>query len=617
MEKARAWRGAAPPDGPREEYVRRRDRRRAEAARLLAREKTIANGRLVLFLIILVLAWLAFVSRMISTVLPLLATLGFIVLAVLHDRVIRARKGFTRAVAFYEHGIERLDDAWAGSGDTGSGFADSHHPYTDDLDVFGEGSVYELLCRARTAWGRATLAAWLRAPAGIATVRARQEGVEDLRAALDLREALSIAGTEASAAIDAERLQGWAARAVPAFPHGAGMIASVMPILVLASLAGWVFFHTGPLPFAGVALFEGLIAWRMRAAVKKVVEGVDGPSGDLDLLSSVLGLFESHAFAAPRLRELRSRLETGAGGRPPSRRIAELARLADRLEWARNAVFAPIAFIAMWEIRHAAAIRAWRARYGPAVAQWCDTVGEMEALSSLASHAYEHPEDPFPGFAEEGTPLYEAVGLGHPLIPSTKCVRNDVRLGGQLRLMVISGSNMSGKSTLLRSIGVNAVLAFAGAPVRAYRMLLSPLTTGASIRRNDSLQEGVSRFYAEILRLHSLIQIAEGSASLLFLIDEMLNGTNSHDRRIGSEGVLRGLVERGAIGLVTTHDLALAQIADALGPRAANVHFEDQVVGGKISFDYILRPGVVTKSNALDLMRAVGLDVVGPSSSPQ
>jgi DNA mismatch repair ATPase MutS len=176
-------------------------------------------------------------------------------------------------------------------------------------------------------------------------------------------------------------------------------------------------------------------------------------------------------------------------------------------------------------------------------------------------------------------------------------------------VLIVSGSNMSGKSTLLRTVGTNAVLALAGAPVRARRLLLSPLQVGASIRVQDSLQAGASRFYAEITRLRQIVELTKGPLAVLFLLDEILHGTNSHDRRIGAEGVVRGLIERGAIGLVTTHDLALTRIVDELGSRAANVHFEDHLEAGKMSFDYLLRPGVLQRSNALELMRSVGLEV--------
>jgi DNA mismatch repair ATPase MutS len=195
------------------------------------------------------------------------------------------------------------------------------------------------------------------------------------------------------------------------------------------------------------------------------------------------------------------------------------------------------------------------------------------------------------------------------LIPPERGVRNDVRLGGALRVLVVSGSNMSGKSTLLRTLGINVVLAQAGAPVRARRLRLTPLAVGASIKLSDSLQGGVSRFYAEILRIRQILDATAGTLPVLFLIDEFLAGTNSHDRRIGAEALVRGLVNRGAVGLVTTHDLALADIAGSLGERAANVHFEDHIEDGKIRFDYVMRPGVVRKSNALELMRSVGLEI--------
>jgi DNA mismatch repair ATPase MutS len=205
--------------------------------------------------------------------------------------------------------------------------------------------------------------------------------------------------------------------------------------------------------------------------------------------------------------------------------------------------------------------------------------------------------------------IFDGEDLRHPLVPFEKCVPNSVSLGDELRLMVVSGSNMSGKSTLLRTVGINAVLAMSGAPVRARRLRVSCVAIGATLRIQDSLQAGTSRFYAEIQRIYHIMELTKGTLPVLFLLDEVLHGTNSHDRAIGAGAIVTGLIDRHAIGLATTHDLALAQIADALAPRAANVHFEDELIDGKITFDYRMRPGVVRKSNALALMRAVGLDV--------
>jgi DNA mismatch repair ATPase MutS len=236
-------------------------------------------------------------------------------------------------------------------------------------------------------------------------------------------------------------------------------------------------------------------------------------------------------------------------------------------------------------------------------------VGEIETLYALAGYSFEHPADPFPEILPDGAARFEGEGLRHPLLPQARCVANDVRLGPDMKVLVISGPNMSGKSALLRTVGINTVLAMAGAPVRARSLRLTPVALGASIRLLDSLQDGASRFYAEITRLRKLRDMAAATPPLLFLLDELLHDTNAHDRAIGAEAYVWHLVEDGAIGLLTTHDLALAHIADVLEPRAANMHFEDHIENGHISFDYRLRPGIALKSNALELMRSVGLEV--------
>jgi DNA mismatch repair ATPase MutS len=306
------------------------------------------------------------------------------------------------------------------------------------------------------------------------------------------------------------------------------------------------------------------------------------------------------------------RLALESEGRPPSERIAQLQRLVDLLEARQNQFFAPIGALFMWGTHFGLAVENWRAHHGPNLASWVDAAAEMEALGSLASYAYEHPDDPFPEILEEGSGndvLFDGRELGHPLLPADRCVRNSVLLDAAQQAYMVSGSNMSGKSTLLRTVGVSTVMALAGAPVRAASLRLCPLAVGASIHIVDSLQEGTSHFYAEIKRIRQVMDLTEGGRPVLFLLDEVLHGTNSHDRRIGAEAVLRGLLSRGAIGLITTHDLALARVADELAPKTLNVHFQDQLDDGKMRFDYRLWPGVVTRSNALELMRAVGLEV--------
>ena len=298
---------------------------------------------------------------------------------------------------------------------------------------------------------------------------------------------------------------------------------------------------------------------------------------------------------------------------PASREVQRLSRLVDLLTSRRNQFFAPVAFVVFWATHLAWAIDRWRLRVGAHVPGWLEALGEIEALSSLGGYTAEHPGHVFAEFGTDG-PRLTARDLAHPLLPAATAVGNDLDLGGEApSLWLVSGSNMSGKSTWLRAVGVNVVLAQAGAPVCARQCTLTPLLPAGTLRVQDSLQAGRSRFFAEITKLRQIVESARqarpGDPATLFLIDELLAGTNSHDRRLGAEGVLRGLLDLGAVGLATTHDLALTDLADSLAPRAANVHFADRFDGGGLEFDYQLRPGVVGTSNALALMRSVGLDV--------
>ncbi|MFN0085941.1 MAG: MutS-related protein [Blastocatellia bacterium] len=589
---------------PKNEYNSRLAARQEALAAEEACSRRIWLWRRIVFAIILLLLVISFEWPAALWLLPV-PVIAFIVLMAIHQRIHRRRERLDRAVKFYERGLARMEDRWMGSGETGERFADKRHPYSEDLDLFGPGSVFELLCSARTRAGEETLAAWLLAPASPDEVRGRQAAVEELRTRLDLREDLALLGADVRSGVHAEELAVWGAAPavfasglISAMAVGIGALASIAVVLWLGFGLRWV---------ALLALMiEAIFLYLYRDQIMKVIAEVERPGRDLALLAEILGRIEQESFASPKLVALRGRLDTD--GIPPSRRIARLNRLIEILDSTRNQFFAPVAFLLLIHAHLAYAIDRWRRHSGPAVRDWLAAIGEIEALGSLAGYAFEHPADPFPEIMEGGA-CFEGGELGHPLLSETRCVRNDVRLGAALRVLIVSGSNMSGKSTLMRTIGVNAVLALAGAPVRARSLRLSPLAVGASIHILDSLQTGASRFYAEITRLQQIVQLTREPRPLLFLLDEILSGTNSHDRRIGAEAVVKGLVERGAIGIVTTHDLALTQIEATLGERAANVHFEDHLEDGRMVFDYKMQPGIVTRSNALALMRAVGLDV--------
>ena len=588
---------------PSDIYAERLAGRNESLKVLLRRRDRIGYLRLAAILAVGVAIWYAFHGISLWWIAGPVAI--FLALAWWQSRVEREAECVRRAIRFYERGIARLENRWHGNGESGARFGDPHHPYASDLDLFGRASLFELLSTARTRGGEARLAAWLKAASPLAELRARHEAVDELRPMLDLREQFAVLGDDFRTGVNPEHLARWAGEAAQPFPLWRRIVALVFSLTGLAVLLWWLGTDLAD-PRARIAVIataaiEGLFGYGMRVKVLGIISAVEEPAHDLDLLSGVLAAIEKQQFVSPLLKTLENQ--------EASHRIARLRRLMDMLESRENPLVRALGPLMLWGTQVAMAIEAWRAENGPHVAAWLDAVSETEALSSLANYAWEHPDDPFPEFAEsallEGA-VFAGEGMGHPLLPDDRCARNSVTLAEPLRLLIVSGSNMSGKSTLLRTIGVNAVLALAGAPVRVKRLRISHLSVGASIRTTDSLEEGHSRFMAEILRLKQVLELPPPA---LFLLDELLHGTNSHDRALGSEGLIRALLDRDAIGLVTTHDLSLARVANALGPVAANVHFEDRLEDGRMVFDFLLRPGVVERSNALDLMRAVGLDV--------
>lgn len=581
---------------------------RGDAARALQRRAdTIANLRLIVFAIGTGVVWASWRLHWPGIYWAALPVAAFVWLALLHDRTLRALAGARLAVAHYQRCLARVNDQWAGKGSRGDNLLPANHPYAADLDVFGQGSLFELLCTARTRAGEHVLARWLVAPAPAETIRARQEAIAELRDGLDLREDLALLGPDIASGVQPEILVRWANRPRAFSSNRARVLAFAVGAYNVLALIAWFAIDAGPSPFV-LGFIASILLSRYAGgpAVRAIIESVEEPGRELDVLAKVLARLEREPFGHGRLRDLQSDLTSG--GAPASACIKRLHRLISAHEARENQLFAPFALMVMWDVHFAYAFESWRRRYGATVKKWLDALGELEALCSLAAYHYEHPADPFPEISGSG-PMFDGVEIGHPLLASSVCVRNSVRLDANTRLFIVSGSNMSGKSTLLRTVGINTVLALAGAPVRAKSLRVSPLAVGATLRVQDSIQSGDSRFYAEIRRLRQLSEIARGPLPLLFLLDEILHGTNSHDRKIGADAVIRRFLDAGGIGLVTTHDLALTQSAEALAPIAINVHFEDHIEDGRLAFDYTMRPGVVQKSNALELMRQIGLDI--------
>jgi len=554
------------------------------------------------------LVWIVF-GRHLLALYWLIAPLAvYALLGILHGRVLRAKARAETAADSYRKGIARIEDRWAGSGQAGERFRDANHVYAEDLDLFGRGCLFELLSTARLPMGESKLAKWLSEGSEVSAILERQKLIEELREKLDLREDLTVTGEALRARLNPEKLIEWAEgkSILPVGPIWRG----VMALLAVGAAAGIVYYFESALlwPLLSVLVVEIVVlAWLWRRA-HAVIEGVDCNAEGLLLFSEILERLEREPFVSPRLQELAAELKQKH--EPASRAVRKFARIVYWIDASDSLISRMSELPFLYSVQVGMAAEAWRRRWGAKMRRWAELAGEMEALLSLAAYSYEHPADPFPEFvsAEEGLGFFDGEAMGHPLIAAEKCVRNSVRLDAKTRVLLVSGSNMSGKSTLLRVVGINTALAMAGAPIRGTRLRLTPLRIGTRIRSTDSLQEGRSSFYTEILHIRKVFDGAQEAVPLVFLFDELLEGTNSKDRRIGAEGLIQALLKRRAIGIVTTHDLALTEIAAAVGNVLRNMHFEDQVVDGKMRFDYKLREGVVEKSNALELMRLIGLE---------
>lgn len=606
----------APPsnqiNGPAQEYSRRLKIAEEQSRHLQRRHVWTGNIRVVLFAAILVLCWTIGKSGQPSVYWLIAAMVAFIILAVLHRRILHSKNLAERAIDLYKRGLARIEDRWTGLGDTGEAFATPDHLYTEDLDIFGPGSLFQLLCTARSRMGKMRLANWLETQADSAEILDRQSAVTELRNKLDLRHDLALAGDSDTINADPAKLKRWAETQVGLnYLRWWPMVAllTVINLLCLAYPVHAIARHGEALwtPFLLSLVVNGTVLYWVRHRLQSLFAGLDQACHNLAELAALLRRIEHEEFTTARLRALRERLF--ASGLRASECIRRLGTLCDLEDSGHSQFVRLLELPILYSLHVACALQRWRNKYALYVAQWVDVVGELEALTCLATFSFEHPEDPFPEiFSKQQFPYLQVEGLGHPLLRTKDCVRNSVTLGGDRQVLLVSGSNMSGKSTLLRAVGVNAVLAMMGSTVRARAFRITPLAVGASMRISDSLQKGVSHFYAEIDRIRHVVELS-GQGPLLFLLDEILQGTNSHDRRVGAEGIVRTLLESGAIGLVTTHDLALTSLAEVFPHKIANVHFQERLESGKLSFDYQLREGIVTTSNGLELMKSIGLKV--------
>ncbi len=593
---------------PRAAYQARQEEIAVQERKLLRRDQRFVRLRVAIFLIGIGLATMClgepdYVSWWWVTVPVSL----FAVLLPFHQSCLKRLKRAQAVGAFHAGRLRRLDREFGADVSNGVEFANDTHPWTQDLDVFGPGSLFQLLNECRTQPGRRKLADWLQTVCDGDAIRLRQARAQGLKYELGMRESLACIPDSAQWSTAESLLMEWvqeSSRPIPwwivVWSMLIGMIAIPVIVLVLTEVL--------PLKFLlMVIILQAPAIVATRRQIRAVAQRMDNVDSALRQFGAVIDVFERHAVEEPSIRDLQNRFHSES--ETASQAIGRLSRLTQWLNNAiRNQFFAPIAWACGLFVLVTFLLERWRQKHGRDVADWLETTACLEASLSVAGYAFDHPDDCLPVISDDHPELI-AEDLGHPLLRESACVRNSVSLTQSKPLLLISGSNMSGKSTFLRSLGASVVLTLCGSVVRAKSFRTYPFQLATAMRISDSLQEGRSLFFTVVRRLKTVVDLTEQPRIVLFLLDEILNGTNSNDRRRGAEAVIRSLVARHALGIVTTHDLALTKIADSMSDQALNKHFEDTITDGQMTFDYKLRDGVVERSNAIALMRMLGLEV--------
>jgi hypothetical protein len=541
-----------------------------------------------------------------------LALVAFFGQVVWHRRIRARERGAAAMVRVNREALARQTRSWEALPPTLMKSPSSSHPYALDLDVCGEASLFRLLTTPTLPPGRATLREWLLGPAPLEEIRSRQRAAEELAPLLDLRQRLEVTGSlvDSPAPASLDGFLSWAEEE-PWLPGHRWILvgAWVLPLLSILLL----FLHfSGPVNspwwvFTMVASFT--LATLHRKRIHRIMEEASGGQERFGRYAAVLELLLEMDVKAPALRELQDAVHSS-----PMGAARELRRLGRRVGWSDirlNAMaHAPVQAFLAWDIHVLASLERWKRKAGPHVRRWLVALGRLEALAALAALKGDNPEWSFPLLRDEGEPGVRATGMGHPLLPPSSCIVNDFEIGPRGSFLFVTGSNMSGKSTLLRSIGINTVLARAGGPVCASEMVLTPLQVHTSMRTADSLSQGISQYMAELKRIQQVVEAAREEGVVLYLLDEPLQGTNEAERRVAVQTILGHLLDAGAVGAVATHDLYLDG-TDRLGAAASAVHLEGRVGDGEsgplLEFDYRLRAGRATSTNALALLRAVGL----------
>jgi len=597
------------PHAPTERYQRERDTQNTYLHTLLKKRNRFGWLRLALIILTIILAIQAFSVAVILGIFCLVAGIAAFLIVVSIDVTNNSRIAHTqKLLSINEEELQVLQGNYK-QRFAGEAFAPGHHAYAGDLDLFGTASLYQYINRCTSEQGRHKLAQNFLSPLSVENIKDRQTAVIEIAPLLQWRQHFQALMVQTPVSLATQRVtQAWLAEEARHFTHKAwpGLI-NLYSVLTVASAIAALLGFIAPGVFSGLFVIYLIIATTLSGKATKAYTQLNGIVKEINTLQQAMQWIEEKPFKAPLLHALQQSVKTkGENGHG---QIKKLKAILNRFDMRLNVyVFIFLNSFLLWDVRQMLALNKWRQQNKAQVNAWFELIAEMEVLNSLATLHFNQPQWSWPQFSPVHF-TYEGAAIGHPLLEASQRITNDFILNGTAKVALITGSNMAGKSTFLRSLGVNAVLAQLGAPVCARQLLLSPVQVMSSMRIADNLAENTSTFYAELKKLKAIIEAVETGKPLFILLDEVLRGTNSLDRHIGLKALIQQLIRKNAVAVIATHDVEVAKLEEAYPNALTNYHFDVQVAGEELYFDYKLKTGVCTSLNASLLMKKIGIEL--------
>lgn len=598
---------------PKEVYNEKLHNYNEEVKKLSKKSSFMSNIRLIIALIGISLLVYIYIKGILSLWIIdfMIFLITFIVLLIIHNKIKVELNRFNILCEINNKSLDRLSDKWRKFKDDGSSYINDNHPYLSDLDIFGNSSVFQYINVTNTYSGRMKLKDFLSNPLkNVSKIINRQNAIEELSNKIEWRQSFQTEGLISSQhKKNPEDLIDWGKKENDLLNNGyLLLISKLSPIVTIFYLLGYFLgFNIHILIPIALIIFQIILLIIPLKESRLDIRKVYNYRKKISTYEKLIELFENEQFESSHLREIKEMICENQSI-PISQQIKKLDKIMNMLSIRHSQLYLIINILTLWDYQCSVKLETWKRSYGKNIATWLDVIGELEALSSLSILKFNNPEWVFPEIVEEDNYL-NAINMGHPLISKETRVVNDIEVKDDKNTLLITGSNMSGKSTFLRTVGINLVLAYSGAPVCANKFECGVMNIYTSMRVKDSLNESISSFYAELLRIKKIISAVDEGEKIITLIDEVFKGTNSKDRHVGASALIKKLSKNNVMSFISTHDLELGDLENNNEYNVKNYHFNEYYLNDELLFSYELKEGVSTSQNAIYLMRKIGIDI--------